>query len=90
MAKRIEYHLEIYEPGSKRDALKVFQSDVPFPAFTAGDLLRILLDSSESAGSYLRVVQVEHMVWEVEDHNSHKLLVYTERISESEAFPDQT
>lgn len=84
--KQTEYHLEIYEPGSIDDVARVFLSPAPFMTFSEGDLINSAFFPDENPGHRLRVVKVEHIVWDSDDHNAHKLCVYTEEIDEGEAF----
>jgi hypothetical protein len=73
----VQYHLEIYEPGSS-DVLTVFKAEKPFWSIHAGDLINL-------GGKLLKVVSVEHMIWDVEDsHIGHKLCVFTEEVEDTE------
>ena len=61
-----KYSLEIYEPNSAYDPMVHFESKTP---------------GSEAPMKVLKVLNVEHMIWEIEDsHITHKLCVFTEEV----------
>lgn len=76
------YCLELYEPDSRHDPLVVYESDHAFLAFAAGDLVnpRTLYSGEWITPDLLRVVEVEHIVFDDQDPK-HKICVYTERVS---------
>ena len=83
-----KYTLEIYEPGSSENAWVVFQSDTPFMSFHAGDLINPQA-WGDAAGSFmdmLRVVNVEHIVWQVNENTDakHKLCIFTEVVKDTD------
>jgi hypothetical protein len=81
MAKASEYIVEVYEPGSADRVWVYFTSSAPFLPINAGDLLNPgLWPGSQSPMKILRVVNLEHIIWETDSHVKHKLLVFTEEI----------
>lgn len=79
-----KYALEIYQPGSIQDVLVVFESDTPFLSISAGDLLnqRAWPDGGHE-GKILRVVGLEHFIWEVGGMTKHKVGVITEVVDDT-------
>jgi hypothetical protein len=76
-----EYILEVYEPGSADTVWNVFHSASPFMTISAGDILNPgLWEGSNSPMKVLRVVSVEHTVWEIEGQVKHKVMIYTEDV----------
>jgi hypothetical protein len=80
--KRVtKYILEIYEPNSVHDLWVVFESLTPFLAISKGDLMNpSIWPGSQAPMKILRVVEVEHIIWENENEIKHKLMVYTEEV----------
>jgi hypothetical protein len=79
-----KYALEIYQPGSIQDVLVVFESDTPFLPISTGDLLnqRAWPDGGYE-GQILRVVGLEHFVWEIDGVTKHKIGVITETVQDT-------
>jgi hypothetical protein len=79
--KPIRYYLEIYEPGSGRDVLASINSQGPFQGIAMGDLIdsRVWEDAA-TPGNILEVTRVQHIVWEMEDSCSHKVMVFTKEV----------
>lgn len=83
--KKGEYMLEIYEPGSVKTAWVHFKSASPFMALKPGDLLNPgIWPDSQSPMKILRVINVEHIIWETDEAVKHKLMVFTEEIEGTE------
>lgn len=82
----VRYSLEIYEPGSAYDPWVNFLSNSPFLAISKGDIINPgTWDNSQSPMKVLKVLNVEHMIWEIEnDHITHKLCVFTEEVEGTE------
>jgi hypothetical protein len=80
--KRVtEYTLEIYEPNSIHDLWVFFKSSTPFLAISKGDLMNpSIWPGSQAPMKILRVVDVEHIIWENENEIKHKLMLYTEEV----------
>jgi hypothetical protein len=79
------YILEIYEPNSMEQVWKYFEASSPFLGINSGDLLNPFgWEGSHSPVKILRIVNLEHMIWETETEVKHKLLVYTEEVDGSE------
>jgi hypothetical protein len=80
-ATNVEYHLEIYLPGSADDVWVSFQALQPFMAFSKGDILNPgLWTGSKAPMRVLRILNVEHIVWEASGHISHKVMLFTEEV----------
>ena len=76
-----EYSLEIFMPSSYDDVWVVFTSPTPFMAISAGDILNpSIWEDSQSPMKVLRVVGLEHLIWEVGGSVKHKIDVYTEEV----------
>jgi hypothetical protein len=76
-----EYHLEIYQPGNRRDVWVSFQSTSPFMPIAAGDLLNPgIWSGSESPRKLLRVVNVQHIIWENRGEAKQKIMIYSEEV----------
>ncbi len=72
------YGLEIYEPGSADDVAAYFESDTPFGAIAKGDLINPVGSGGEAVKQILRVVGIEHIVWESKGEGiKHKICVFT-------------
>ena len=79
--KPIEYELEIYEPKSADDCWVTFSSTSPFPSINKGDIVNpSLWSNSQSPMKVLRVINVEHLIWEINAQIRHKLMVFTEEV----------
>ncbi len=75
------YGLEVYGPGGTDTPWVSFDSDTPFPAIARGDIVNPgVWEGSQSPMKVLRVVQVEHVVWEAAGVAKQKLLVFTEEV----------
>lgn len=83
--KITEYILEIYEPGSTRDVCITFNSSNPFIAINTGDIINpATWPNAESTANVLRVVSVEHLLWEIKGDIKQKILIFTEGIPNTE------
>lgn len=72
------YGLEIYESGSADDVAAYFESDTPFGAISKGDLINPVDSEGEAVKRILRVVGIEHIVWESKSEGiKHKTCVFT-------------
>ncbi|HZL90187.1 MAG TPA: hypothetical protein VFB96_17615 [Pirellulaceae bacterium] len=85
--KIVRYFLDIMAPGQRDRVLVQFSTTTPLQAIHVGDVLhsQSMLDSADSM-SWLRVVGVVHRVWDLTDHISHLITVYTVAVSEREAL----
>jgi hypothetical protein len=78
-----KYHLEVYLPGSARDVWMKYDSDTPFMAFHHGDIINSSIWPGSEMGKVLRVVGVEHIVWEsISGLIKHKVCIYIEEIED--------
>ena len=82
--KTCSYILEIYKPNSTECVWSYFEATDPFVGFNAGDLLDPgNWADSRSPVRILRIVNVEHKIWETNAEVKQKLLVYTEEVEAS-------
>lgn len=80
--KSIQYELEIYEPNSADDVWAVFDSSTPFMTISKGDILNPgTWPNTQSPMKVLRVINVEHLIWESGVKVTQKLLVFTEEVA---------
>lgn len=76
MAKQTDYFLEITHD---EDSLATFQGSTPFMAIAVGDLLRSASFMPDARPALrLRVIRVEHEIWESSTGISDKLYIYVE------------
>jgi hypothetical protein len=79
--KFIEYILEIYEPNSNLDVWAEFVSLSPFMAINVGDFLNPTFFPKVRLLNYiLRVVKIEHLIWNTPGDMKHKIMIFTEAI----------
>jgi hypothetical protein len=76
------YQLEIYEPGGANDVRVFFESDTPFQSFQRDDLINPR-SWHDDEGRALRVVSVEHIIWDSQEGVKHKLCVFTETVKDT-------
>lgn len=80
--KTIEYILEIYKPNSVKDVWITFNSPNPFMAISVGDIINPgVWPGSESPKTVLRVLNVEHIIYELNDAVKHKMLIFTNEVA---------
>jgi hypothetical protein len=82
-SKPVLYHLEIYEPNSERDVLIAFRTAAPFMAFAAGDVIGTRGWKVEGVPMRIGVRLVEHLIWELDTHVSHKIMVLTTKVADA-------
>ncbi len=79
--KTIKYVLEIYEPLSVDDIWVRFESPNPFMAIHPGDVINPgLWEGSEAPQKVLRVLNVEHSIFEIGERITHQVMVFTEKV----------
>lgn len=85
--KTVRYFLDIMAPGQRDRVLVQFSTTTPMQAIHVGDILhsQSMLDTGDSLG-WLRVVGVVHRIWDLTEHISHLITVYTAVVSEREAL----
>ncbi len=85
--KSVRYFLDIMAPGQRDQVLVQFSTTIPLQAIHVGDILhsQSMLDAAESL-HWLRVVGVVHRIWDLTEHVSHLITVYTAAVSEREAL----
>lgn len=81
-----KYSLEIHKPDCARDVWVNFSSATPFLGISKGDIINpTLWPDSQSPMKVLKVVSVEHMIWEIEgSHITHKVCVFTKEVEGKE------
>jgi len=77
-----EYILEIFLPGSADDVWMKFSSPTPFMTISPGDIINPgVWEGSEAPKKVLRVVSVEHIIWEAPGSDmKHKIDIYTKEV----------
>ena len=77
--KAIEYHLNIYAPGSRSEVLVGWQSSTAFLPFSRGDIISCkgFEPSRSGRGRMLLVEGIEHIIWEAAGSITHKICVIT-------------
>jgi hypothetical protein len=80
-AKPIHYYREIYLPESTRDPWVSFRTTTPFMTIQRGDIINpSIWEGSQSPMKVLKAVNVEHIIWETDDHVGDKLMVFTDEV----------
>jgi hypothetical protein len=81
-ANRVTEHiLEIYEPKRTDSVWMVFHSSTPFLSLAAGDLINPgTWPNSQAPMKILRILSLEHIIWQIEGQVKHKICVYTEEV----------
>ena len=70
-------------PGAFEDMWVSYKSENPFMAISKGDIINpSVWPDSQSPMEVLRVVNVEHIIWDVPNTNQikHKICVYTQEV----------
>jgi hypothetical protein len=79
-----EYMLEIFQPNSSKDLWVSFESSTPFLEIHVGDLINPhVWPGSKSPQKILRVLNIEHIIWENKGKVKHKICVYSEEVDGS-------
>jgi hypothetical protein len=80
--ENVQYHVEVYEPGSADDVWVCFKTTKPLFSISRGDIVNPgTWPNSKAPMRVLRVVAVEHIIWEIQDsHIGDKLCVFTEEV----------
>ena len=71
--------LEVFVPNSKDTGMFSKTSEVPFPRFDKGDLIRTIMPSEE----LLVVEEVEYLMWESQQKFNIKTMIFTQRAPNS-------
>ncbi len=84
-----KYALHIFEPQNTEQVWMRFSSPTPFLNINVGDLINPSIWPETGVHlleiiNMLRVINVEHIVWETEGQIRHTMLIYTEQVEESE------
>ena len=79
----IRYRLEVYESSWQNDPSVAWSSDNPFPALSTGEFFDHWAiegwHTPPTKGQRFRIMEIEHIFWEIEDsHIGHKLMVLLE------------
>lgn len=75
--KPIRCHVEIYEPDREEDVLAAYRGSGSFMAFSVGDVIDIRNMSLDDMPPRIKVKKVEHLLWELDTHVSHKIMILT-------------
>ena len=79
-----KYALEIYKPGSIEDVEVTFESDTPFLNINIGDILNTnMWSGTETNGKLIKVVKMEHFIWEYDSGPKHKIGIITKEIEDT-------
>ncbi len=81
------YMLEIYEPGSTRDVMVLFESETPFLPINEGDIInsRVWPHPEYTGKVYRATGPAEHIIWTNEaGETRHKVLIFTEEVEDDE------
>ena len=77
--KATVYALDVYQPHSREEIWRSFESSTPFMAISEGDVIDpSAWSGSRSPISVLRVTKVHHVITERDEQPEHKLEVFTE------------
>jgi len=83
--KEAEFSLEVYYPGSMEHAWVYFKSSTPFMPINVGEIVNPgIWEDSQSPMKVLRVVNVEHIIWETSNRIKQKVMVFTEEVEGTE------
>ena len=79
-AQPIGYHFEVYEDSFINDPVWSVEATTPFPTVSIGDRfnhrgLDIAWDREAAADQEYRVIDIDHIFWEVGGTIGHKLMV---------------
>ena len=80
-AQQIEYHLEVYEDSFINDPVWSVEAKTPFPTLSIGDrfnhqgLLDIAWDREPAENQEFRVIDIDHIFWDIGGKYGHKLMV---------------
>ena len=80
-SKILKYVLEIYKPMDVDNLWVRFESPFPFMAIHVGDVINPgLWEGSETPQKMLRVLHVEHSIFEIGNRITHQTMIFTEQI----------
>lgn len=83
--KPMSYILELYSPGSGYDVCVSYETSTPFLTIQAGDIINPRVwEGVGTPGNVLRVVNIEHVIWEGDGRIKHKLCIFTEEVKDTE------
>ena len=78
-----KYILEVYQPDAVEDVWVTFESESPFGAISAGDIVNPgLWEGTQSPMKVLEVTRVEHILWTTDNERTvkHKIMVFSREI----------
>jgi len=81
--KEIEYLVEIYYPGSIQDVVAYYQTKYPI-TMRKGELINQASFEAASSKKLLRIINIEHIIWEVEGKVRQKACIMTEEVDDTE------
>ena len=77
-AQEMEYLLDVRDDEDIDDVRAIFRSKNPFMSFHVGDEINTdNWDTSQGNGMFLRVSRVEHILFQIKEKITHKILVFT-------------
>ncbi|MDD5738687.1 MAG: hypothetical protein PHY72_02030 [Candidatus Pacebacteria bacterium] len=75
--------MEVYVPGSADDVWVTFETSEPILGISKGDILNPgIWENTQSPMKVLKVVNLEHLIWDVKAENcvKHKLMIFTKEV----------
>jgi len=80
--KDVEYMVEIYYPGSIDDIVEYFQTSTPI-TMRSGELINQGFFENTRSKKLLRIVNIEHIIWEAEGKVKQKACIMTEEVDDT-------
>ena len=78
-----KYILEIYHPASTEDVEAIYESETPFMNLNVGDLINSKMwHTGTLSGKILKVVKLEHFIWDANGIVKHKIGVLTAAVND--------
>lgn len=74
-----KYILEIYEPNSTDEVVKVFESDSLFLNISKNDIINPAFFGNQPADIIFRVKNIEHIIWESDKEIKHKICIFVQQ-----------
>ena len=83
VAKPVVYVLEIYAPDDTTEVVGRFEASSPFASISVGELIQPAhFERIPKEGHVLKVVGVEHGLWELKEHLTHQVMVFTTNVED--------
>lgn len=77
------YILEIYDEGSTDTVAARFEGSSPFMSLSKGDLINSRSWPDSSTTHILKVLAVEHLIWQLNGVITHHKMVFTEAVRDT-------